>query len=493
MRPKRNQHCRNRKPVWVLGFGLCLGLGIGCQSGSGIIFPTPRPVFERATPLASPLPSRSGSESPLAVASTAFPARTELTHQTDSTIQQAAFQDTELDLSQWIALAVERNPEVGAARQEVEIATAKIPQVASLADPMVDVVAWPIYPNVQQQAGGRMIADLVVSQEVPWRGKRESRVAQASGEVTRLQNKLAATQLKVANEVRQAYIDCWLASQKLEIARNDRQFLEGLLELAQTGYEAGTVGQQEVLRIKSEIGLNHTEQSRLTADQKNALAEFARVIHEPTEVSIEGLLFSSDFTEVALPSWEEVSTQALAANPELHARWAEVQRDQWKVKESRLNYYPDLTYSAGWGVMTARRALSPTADGIDNLTAGVSFNLPVRIASRDAALRESQVQVEKGMREWERQQAEIQRDVKQLHAQLESTASQLQQYRETIVPSLEQALEVTTTAYEANQATLSELIELRRELLKLRSTQKDLQAQWQKTRADLSWLMAESL
>ncbi|MBL8892104.1 MAG: TolC family protein [Planctomycetaceae bacterium] len=491
MRPTSTLPGRKSNPAWALVFGLCLGGEVGCQSGSGIVFPNQRPVFEQGTPTAPRLTTRTVPESSQTAGSVATSAKIAVTPFPDSKIQQATFQDTDLDLSQWISLALERNPEVAVARREVEIASAKIPQVGSLADPMVDVVAWPIYPNVQQQAGGRMIADVVVSQEVPWRGKRESRVAQASGEVTRLQNKLAATELKVANEVRQAYIECWLASQKLEIAQNDRLFLEGLLDLAQTRFEAGTSGQQEVLRIQAEIGLNHTEQSRLTADRKNSLAEFARVIQEPTDFSHDGLPLSFDLMETTLPSWEEVSTQALAANPELQARWAEVQRDQWRVKESQLNYYPDLTYSAGWGVMTARRAISPTADGIDNLTAGVSFNLPVRIASRDAALRESQIQVEKAMREWERQQAEIQRDVRQLHAQLESLAAQLHQYRETIVPSLEQALEVTTTAYEANQATLSELIELRRELLKLRATQKDLQAQWQKSRADLYWLMAE--
>jgi len=247
------------------------------------------------------------------------------------------------------------------------------------------------------------------------------------------------------------------------------------------------------LRIKAEIGINETGQSRLIAEQQMALAEFARVIHSPSETALAGLSFLQDLGESTLPTWDEVATQALAANPELHARWAEVQRDQWRVKESRLNYYPDLTYSAGWGVMTARRALAPTADGIDNLTAGVSFNLPVRIAARDAALRESQLQVEQGLHEWEQQRSQLQRDVKQLHSQLEGIESQLQQYSETIVPSLEQALEITTTAYEANRATLSELIELRRELLRMRSMQRDLQAEWHKLRADLSLLMAEPI
>ena len=479
----RRQSCGKPGRTLLIGLGLSLGFLPGCQTGSRIVFPDKIPSIKVNPPAsAANLIQSNTSQEP------AKPIQP-----TEAAIQQVSFARDVVGLAEWIAVAMDRNPELAAVRNEVDMAATKIPQVGSLGDPMVDIVTWPIFPNVEQQAGGRMIADVGISQEVPWKGKRESRVGQASGEVSRLQSKLAAAELKVANEVKQAYYDCWLASQKLQIAKDDQRFLENLLELSQNRYEAGTGGQQEFLRIKAEIGVNATEQSRLITDQQLALAEFSRVIHSPSETSLEGMSFLQDLGESTLPTWDVVAAQALAANPELHARWAEVQRDQWRVKESRLNYYPDLTYSAGWGVMTARRALAPTADGIDNLTAGVSFNLPARIAARDAALRESQLQVEKGLHEWERQRSQLQRDVKQLHSQLEGTESQLQQYLETIVPSLEQALEITTTAYEANRATLSELIELRRELLRLRSMQRDLQAEWHKLRADLSLLMAEPL
>jgi outer membrane protein, heavy metal efflux system len=489
----------------ALVMGLAVMLGVGCRAGQPVVFPSSEP-FARLAPspsVAEPKfnvtrekPSWAGNFAP--IANRPKQGSATATGFESTAIQQISFEHPFVSLAEWIKLAIERNPEIEAARQEIEMASAKIPQVASLGDPMVDLITWPIFPNVEQQAGGRMIADVMVSQEVPWKGKRESRVGQASGEVNRLQSKLIAAELKVANEVQQAVIDLWLATQQLEIVQSDRLLLEGLTDLAETRYEAGSGGQQDILRIKSEIGLNQADQSRMIAEQKKSLAEFARVLNTPNDDSMDasvmqGLVFQHPLVEPSLPSWEVVSAQAMAANPEIHARWAEVQRDQWRVKESRLNYYPDITYSAGWGVMTSRRALAPTADGMDNLTAGVSFNLPVRRAARDAALRESQSQVEKGIREWEREQTQTLRDVKQLHADLVNTQTQLEHYRETILPSLEQALEVTTTAYEANQVNLSELIDLRRELLKLRSTEKELQAQWHKLRADLSWLMADPL
>ncbi len=466
-------------------------LGFGCRASQPVIFSASQP---------SPTIVHRQKTAELSAIAKPTPERVTETTSHAPPIQQVSFATSHGGLAELIAMAISRNPEVEAARKELEMASAKIPQVASLADPMVDFVTWPIFPNVEQQVGGRMIADVGISQEVPWAGKRESRVGQASGEVSRLQSKLIAIELQVANEVKQAFADLWLATRKLEIAKDDHRFLEGLSELAETRYATGNGGQQDILRVKSELGLNQAEQSRMIADQKMAKAELARVLSNSAENSsttpfdpsaLESIGLPEWLPEPPLPKWDDVSAQALAANPELHARWAEVQRDQWRVKESRLNYYPDLTYSAGWGAMTTNRAMSPVADGIDNLTAGVSFNLPVRRAARDAALQESESQVEKGISEWQQQRDKITRDLQQIYSILESLESQLEQYRNTILPSLEQALEISTTAYEANQVTMSELIELRRELLKLRSQERELQAQRQKRRADLSWLMAE--
>jgi outer membrane protein, heavy metal efflux system len=405
---------------------------------------------------------------------------------------QLAVETNARTLSELIGLAIARNPEVDAARKDIELACSKIPQVASLADPMLEVVTWPIYPNVEQQAGGRMIADVAISQEFPWAGKRESRVGQATREVNRLQNKLHAAELKVANEVKQACINLWLANQQLEIAKKDQIFLENLFDQAESQYEAGRGGQQDLLRINAEIGVSKTDQSRLMSEEKIARAELVRVLSLEPDHSFEIAMESSDFLRVeSLPDWESISAQALAANPELHSLWAEVQRDQWKATESRLNYYPDVTCSLGWGSMTTRRALAPTADGVDNLTAGVGFNLPVRIAARDAALRESEAQVVKGIRNWERERDQVLRDVRQMHTELQSLQERSLKYRQEIIPSIEQAVAVSSTAYEAREVDLGELILLRRELLRLKSATIDLQAQWHKLRANLSWLLAE--
>jgi outer membrane protein, heavy metal efflux system len=407
-----------------------------------------------------------------------------------ATVAQAAEQNG-LGLADLIALALDQNPEIAIARKEIEIACAKIPQAASLADPMVDVISWPIAANAQQTAGGRMTAEIMVSQEVPWKGKRASRVGQAAREVNRLQNQKAAVELKIANEVKQAWYDYWLVSQKIEISQADLAFLNDLLERTKVMYEGGRVGQQDLLRLQSEIGLNAADLASLEADRTQAYSELLRVSNWPPEQQLFFTTSICDVEQAAIPDRSVALAQATAASPELRAIWAEVQRDQWKVTESRLEYYPDLKFSAGWGGMATSTALAPTADGVDNVLAGISFNLPVRIAARDAALRESESQVVRGLRDWERFRNETERDVITLHAILVSLKAQLATYQRDVVPQLNDAIQVMVAGYEVDKSDLSELINLRRQILRLRGVELELQARWCQTRADLTMLMAE--
>jgi outer membrane protein TolC len=395
------------------------------------------------------------------------------------------------DLSSLIRAALANNPDIAVAQREIEIACAKIPQVGSLADPMVDVIGWPITSNAQQTAGGRMTAEIMLSQEVPWRGKLESRVAQAAGEVRRLRNQRAAIELKIANQIKQAWYDDWLVEQKIEISKTDANFLNELLERAEVLYEGGQVGQRDILRLQSEIGLNVANLASLEAEKIEARAELLRVLNWPVEQELLLVPSACEMTPDNIPDRAAALAQATAASPELQAILAEVQRDQWKVTESRLNYYPDLKFSAGWGGMTTRNALAPTADGIDNLIAGVSFNLPVRLATRDAALRESESQVVKGIRNWEQSRNQTERDVVRLHAALVSLMAQLKAYQTEVVPRLSDALELAQAAYEVNKSDLSDLINLRREILRLKESAAEFKARWYQARADLSLLIAE--
>lgn len=391
-------------------------------------------------------------------------------------------------LDELTSLALDRNPEVQIARKELDIAIAKIPQAASLDDPMLDINSWPFYPLVPQTAGGRMQADIGIAQKVPWKGKITARVGESSREVNAAEQRLVAAGLRVASETRLAWTDLWLAIQAGQIANNDIQLLKGLLASAEALYETGKTSQESVLRLKSEIAQAENAATRAKSDQQKAEAEIARVLHLPPGQPVSISPSQPEIPELADP--ESMIAQALAARPELLSAVAEIQRDEWRVRQARLDYYPDITVRAGWGSMTTGGALAPTADGIDQVNAGVNFELPVRRARRDAAVREAEAMVVAGAYEVDRLRDETIRDIHQLHAQLASDREQIERFRNSIIPSIEQALEVATKSFEVDRTSLTDINQIRRELLQMRLQLLGLQASEQESWAALQRISA---
>ncbi|MBX3418451.1 MAG: TolC family protein [Pirellulaceae bacterium] len=386
-------------------------------------------------------------------------------------------------LEDLIQLALDRNPEISIARHELDQASARVPQAGSLDDPMVNLIGWPIYPNVPQTVAGRMTYDVSVSQEIPWFGKRRARVGEMSREVAAAERQLAANELQVMNEVKQAYFAWWLAAETQEIIMQEIELLGSLKQAVEARYRTGNAKQQDILRLESEIGLSRAELAQATADQSRALADLARAVRwdavRPPELE-------QRIPSIELPGdWTSISEFILAMRPELQQAWINVQRDQWKTEQARLDYYPDLTFMVGWGDMTTRRAMSPIADGIGNITTGVSFNLPVRYGRLDAAVRESESQVLASVYEWDRLRQETLRDIEERRAEITGLYESLETYRSEIIPKMEQALDVTIQSYQVNQADFIDLITIRRELVRLRLGERRLQTQYHQSLAEL--------
>jgi hypothetical protein len=125
----------------------------------------------------------------------------------------------------YIAFALAQNPEIQAARREVEARANRVPQEASLADPTIDAMTWPFYPNVPQTASGRMRWDLRVGQELPWPGKLERRAEAAEAEVQQSQAELAAAELAVIEQVKRAYYELYYVEQATHVTATEQRLL----------------------------------------------------------------------------------------------------------------------------------------------------------------------------------------------------------------------------------------------------------------------------
>lgn len=363
----------------------------------------------------------------------------------------------------YIQFALSQNPGIQAARKRVDAAAMRVPQAASLKDPMLDVTGWPFFPNTPQTASGRMTVDMMVSQEVPWFGKLATQAAAAEEAVNSARAQLATAELKTIEAVRLAYYDLYFVQESIRITEQDRQLLSDIIETAESLYRTGQSSQQDVLRLQAELSNVDGELIRMRQMQAAAQAELAELLH----VSPETPLFAvTELPDEDLPhDLHRLYEQAIAARPELHAMLAEIRRDRRMVEMAHLEYRPDFTFKVGWGDMTTNRAIAPTADGIDNIATGLSLNVPLYRKRLDAAVREAESQVVTSARQYDQMRDETQREVKKLFTDAVSQRDLSQLFRDSIIPKTEQAFQISVREYQVGQTEFADLLGNWRELL----------------------------
>jgi outer membrane protein TolC len=383
-----------------------------------------------------------------------------------------------------VAWALQRNPAVQAARSRVAAAAQRVPQAASLKDPMMDVGGWPFYPYVQQSAGGRMTVDVVVSQEVPWFGERDLQAAAATQEVRGHRAALQAVTLQTVEDVKRAYYQLQYAEQSREITAQSRTLLNDVLEVATARFATGTTSQQDVLRLQAELGGVDAEIAQWRQEVATAQAELAQVLSVSPETPLETVPLN---TAEDLPAdVDALYRQAVATRPELRAALADVARDRYNVDLARLAYYPDVTWRAGWGEMTTNRSIVPFADGIDSVSVGLSMNLPVYRQRLDAGVAEATAEFCASAREHDALRDKTLRDVKTLFVQAHSQAEVLQLVRNTILPSSRQALDVAVREYQVGAIPFAQVVDNWRTLLRHQILEQQVQMQLRQTLAALA-------
>lgn len=386
-------------------------------------------------------------------------------------------------LEAFIQYAIFQNAGVQAARKRIDAAAMRVPQAASLKDPMLDVAGWPFYSNVPQTASGRMTVDMKVSQEVPWFGKLDKQAAAAEAEVNAARAQLAAVELKVIEEVKRSYFELYYVHKAIRVITKDREILADLIEVADALYVTGKSSQQAVLRLQAELFNVDGELIKMEQMRESARAELAQVLHISPDTPLETV---DELSSAEDPrNLQTLYEQAVRDRPELHAMLAEINRDQHRVDRARLEYYPDVTFKLGWGELNTNGATAPSADGTDTVTLGLGVNLPIYRNRLRAAVYEAESTAVASARQYDQMKDETQRDVKQLFTQAISQRDTEALFRESIIPKTEQALEVAMRGYQVGQTDFADLIANWRELLKFHLTQLQLETQYRQTLASL--------
>jgi outer membrane protein TolC len=273
-------------------------------------------------------------------------------------------------LAKLIEESLGARPELKQASERLRAERERIPQAGALPDPTVTL-------GLQNDGFGELMIgkmessyyQLMLSQGLPWPGKRGFRTDLARLAAEQAEAGLERTRLSTEADVRRGYLELLLVRDRLALLGEIESIWQKSSGVAQARYESGEGAQSDVLRAQLE--LNRIKQRRwaLQSDERVRVQGLNRVRGRPLD---EQIPTAANVREQKLPvllDAEAAFADAEARSPELKQARLEAASAETGLALARRDRYPDLAVSA---------AIMPRGGDFEPMwQAGVSFNLPV--------------------------------------------------------------------------------------------------------------------
>lgn len=371
--------------------------------------------------------------------------------------------EQEQPVDYFIQVALSGHPKIRAARNRVTAAANVIPQARALPDPSFNNTFWPIQGQALQTAGGRVGHQFQLGQGVPWPEKLRAKAAIANREVLMAQADLDRIEREITESVRLAYYEVWFATRAIMIVEETRELVDDLTQVAEARYKSGGT-QQDVLRAQLEADRLDDQLVGLRKQKEQAQADLASLVQQPVTLIPEA---QQDIGLRDVPGrLESLLALAEQCSPELRAIASEIQRDRQKQRLAYLQKYPDFNLGLNYSIIDDdTNAISPVANGHDNISFMVGFTLPIWREKINAGIREAANRTSSSANRLEAERDAIQGKLRRLMAQADALVEQAGIYEDRIIPRTEDTLKLSFADYRGKRTDFFALIETYRELL----------------------------
>jgi len=272
-------------------------------------------------------------------------------------------------LSALIREALERNPDVARDRALTLAERERIPQAGALPDPSLSLgIQNDGFKKIQVGQMETSFYQVMVTQPLPWPGKRALRTDIARIGSQAAEAALDRTRLTLEADVRRGFISLLLVRSQLRLLEEQAMFLKQAEATARSRYEVGQGAQADLLRAQLErtrldqtrLGLQGAERSAraflnrlraLAPDAPLATPESLEQVPEPQAIQV-----------------AEALKDATDRSPELKAAQIGAHQAEKSLALANLDRRPDFGVSAG---LMPRGGLDPM------WTASVSITLPI--------------------------------------------------------------------------------------------------------------------
>ncbi|MCG3113331.1 MAG: TolC family protein [Candidatus Manganitrophus sp. SB1] len=363
-----------------------------------------------------------------------------------------------LSLEEVLQQVAERNPEISAARRQVDAAEERIPQARAFDDPQVGLMQWSIPSNFNVFDPNETW--YIVSQNVPFFGKRELRGRFAKLESAMAREDFHGVEKRIIAQAQQAYYDLFFAHKALEIHHEQVELARRFSQIAREKFAVGEVGQQDVIRAQVELLDLSNALITLEQERETAMARLNALLNRPAQSPL-GVPQTPTVPFFELPL-ETLQKAAEEERPENRMQALAIRRGAEAVKLAKRDLFPDfMTEIAYWDVH----------DGPNRWMATIRINLPwFNKKKYEARVRENEAERMRAQSAYQAAINETQFRVKDLFVRFQTNRRLVKLYEDGILPLAEQSLEAATVGYQTRKNDFLTLVEAQQTLREIELT-----------------------
>lgn len=349
-----------------------------------------------------------------------------------------------LDLPSLISEALERNPTIRAAEEEMNAMDESVPMAGSLDPPELTYMREDM-PNFRFSEARFTRLELMQMFRFPTKLSTERSLAEVRAEHAHHEHLEAINDVIAA--LAGAYIELWNVQQQFVLQTENARLMRQVAEISGTRYAAGIVPQYDVLKAQTEVAMIQNSLVSLRQKERAAKEMLMTLLNRDRADTLGFAIISEQIPDLlSLDSLERV---ARSQRPMLIHDSLRVDEARTMLSLSRQGYLPDFRVGVEYMTMP-----------LDNMT-GWSLKLgvtlpfvPWTLGARKAEASESEARVRKSAAAFEATRNMVMSELRTRYREAESEKQQLSTFQDALIPQSEQTLAAVMSAYSTGQAEL---------------------------------------
>ena len=386
-----------------------------------------------------------------------------------------------LRLEDLIRQALEKNPEIAAAKAEWLASKKAILASWALPDP---VGGYDIMGSMVETATGPQKNNYSISQDVPFPAKLWEKRKAAKAEAEAARARFSAMERDVTNRLSQLYYQLYFIDASLDTLAEIKELLKKIEGVAQARYANTSGSQRDVAKAETEFSMNLERLYTLQQQRESVAAQMNSLLDQDPMTAI---------GKAALPpksalknTLVELVNLAVQNRQALREAEALVSKTHYSKRLAQLAYLPDVNVGFEY-TQVGDGTTTMAHDGKNTWMVPLRFNIPIWQNRIIPEIQEAQKLEEAQQAKLIAAKNQTFFEVKDAYYRCETAAKITDLYDAAIVPQAKLALSADQAGYESGKTGFLDLLDSERVYLNAKLSQVQFSAETLRAYADLAW------